>query len=1009
MLFKEEHIYMVMLSETQKNQVLSLFTKIKENDEFEIMFNNYKVDNKLSYIKFMNVLKYLKYRSNIDNLNINHEVSLDINLNHEMQTYRVTLHGIKNINEFLNLVHQRKNHVIFSILLTQSEFTQNENFKYIKKSREHKSIIDLDQFDIRIRKSSEEIMTEKEIKNLLNLGLNTNSKITFRYKNRISLELLNTQNEIFSIDLTSIQTDTNINNLMNTVKSYELEMDYFVKKDKKEINNKHFKMILDEMETIKKVLESTDNLITKDELNIVIESYKKLIYFNDYNNATNLYSMQPLSAEVQHIVDKIPNKYSVSDKVDGEKYQLFILQGRVYLISNNLNVLKTSYTSKLNNTIIEGELIYFSEQKKYLFMAFDCLFYNNIDKKNELELEKRIEFVAKVCKEFNEIPENYGDNLNKFYDKLTKLINKTSQNEIIFCPKLFLFPTGASNSEVFKYAYNLWHHCTTQVNCPYKLDGIIFTGLEQKYTMHKKEQKYPIYKYKPPSTNSIDVYITFQRNVETGTYYDMYDNSTGISKDNKIYRVINFFVGDLIGNKEVPIPFLKEENNHEAFFALDRGEIRDIDGNYVQDGTVVEVIYDNNLNIQHQYRWVILRTRWDKTESVLTQQKKYGNFKDVAIKVWKSIKEAVTIEEIKNLSDEDTYNKQQKLLQSRLNASIINMERRQDIYYQKESNLAKKMREFHNWIKSVIIYTYSAPLKEFNSDKERRTSVLDIGCGRGGDIMKWYHARVGEYVGIDVAYNGIYSSTNGAISRYNEFKKKFPDFGKVTWIQADGRGLLNSKDQEKYINNMSEQNKILIDKTFTNKKFDIISFQFSIHYLFDTKQSVDNLIQNIQNHLDIGGFIILTVFDAIQIINKFNNKDSFASYYTDEDGNRQKFFEIIKKFNGNLEDKEGLAVDVFMPWIMEDEKYITEYLITENLLTKTFEKVGCKLIESELFSNLYNLNQSYFMNVIEHEENPKNLKFYRKVAEFYGDLKGIDKESKTWSFLNKYYVYQKLK
>ena len=38
--------------------------------------------------------------------------------------------------------------------------------------------------------------------------------------------------------------------------------------------------------------------------------------------------------------------------------------------------------------------------------------------------------------------------------------------------------------------------------------------------------------------------------------------------------------------------------------------------------------------------------------------------------------------------------------------------------------------------------------------------------GRGGDIMKMYHARVGYYVGIDPSYE-IFFSTDGALNRYN--------------------------------------------------------------------------------------------------------------------------------------------------------------------------------------------------------------------------------------------------
>lgn len=1013
-----------MLSTAQITQINNLLSKTKENDEFEVMFNNYKPDNKLSIIKFMNTLKYIKYRSEKDNLKLNQEVILDVIYDHEPNNFfRVSIKGIKNINDFLNLVHQRSNHVLFSILLTQTEFTQNENFVYIRKQRDPTNVIDIDQLDIRIRKSSEIPLTEKDFKMLLNNGINSSSKICFRYKNRLSLEIINDSKHKLNIDLTTVQLNSNINNIMNSIKSYEIEIDYSINKESKN-TDKTGEMIIDELETIKKVLEGNDNIITKDENNLVIESYKKLVAFNESIN-NSLYSMQPISAEVQHVVDKFPNFYSVTDKADGEKYQLFIHNKTVYLISNNLNVKKTKYISDLSNTIIEGELIFINEENKYIFMGFDCLYYSNKDIRDEPNLKLRLEYVNKVCKSLNkeiytccsEFPGKfditaqekfYIKEIDNFYKNVKIQVDKLKINEIFFHPKLFIFPTGADNSEVYSFAYIIWDYYSRS-NISYKLDGIIFTGLNQKYTRDKRDHKYPIYKYKPPITNSIDVYLNYQRNIETNTFLEIYDNSVG-TQSNQLYRVANFYVGDLIGNKEVPIPFMKEDNNHEAYFPLVNGEVRDQDGNYVQDNTVIEIVYNNDPAIPHPYRWTILRTRWDKTEDVMKYQKRYGNFKDVAIKTWKSIKEAVTIEEIKNLSVPETFIKQQKILQSRLNASVITSDRQQDIYYQKITNLCKKLREYHNWLKSIIIYAYCSPLKEFKDSQYRRTLVLDIGCGRGGDIGKWYHSKVGEYVGIDTDYYGLYSSTDGAISRYTEFKRKFPGFGKVTWIQADGSALLEPSYQENKLPNMTKENKQLIQTTFTkNKKFDIISSMFAIHYLFESKETTSNLVENIKNHLKFGGYIILTLFDAKLVMDKLDGKDTYTTHYTDDDGVRRKLFEIVKKFNGNLEDKEGQAIDVYLSWFMQENKFEMEYLVTPELLNKTMEKADCRLVETDLFSNLYNINQPYFTNVIEHEENPKNYKFNKKVAEYYEDLKGVDKESKIFTFLNRYYVYQKMK
>jgi mRNA (guanine-N7-)-methyltransferase len=89
--------------------------------------------------------------------------------------------------------------------------------------------------------------------------------------------------------------------------------------------------------------------------------------------------------------------------------------------------------------------------------------------------------------------------------------------------------------------------------------------------------------------------------------------------------------------------------------------------------------------------------------------------------------------------------------------------RREDVGVKgRENSRIFPLRKFNNWIKSVIIGRFArprpdAPGSENNDDersaKRRRVGgrVLELGCGKGGDLAKWERARASELVMIDIA------------------------------------------------------------------------------------------------------------------------------------------------------------------------------------------------------------------------------------------------------------------
>ena len=606
--------------------------------------------------------------------------------------------------------------------------------------------------------------------------------------------------------------------------------------------------------------------------------------------------------------------------------------------------------------------------------------------------------------------------------------------------KLFFFPSGLYENELYIYSRIIWNSyvINSAVNCPYVLDGLIYTPTNQIYTRDLSEIRFKIFKWKPSNKNSIDMYIQFEKNPDTLQLLNVYDNSIGIILDDnleghaleedvitndnaidyrigdKLYRICNLFVGSNITGTEQPSLFGKEANLYLAYLYLQDGEVRDIEGNILQDNTVVEFAYNNIQTIEHPYRWVPLRTRFDKTESVNKYKRKYGNNEIVANKVWRSIINPFDLSDIMLLSEESTFTEHMQTVRKRVNKDTIVAERKENIYYELQTELAKPMRNFHNFLKSNYIYIFCAK-KLLGNLQYVGLDVLDVGCGRGGDIQKFYHARVKSLTGFDPEAEGIYAPANGAISRYQNFKRKMPNMPNYVFLIADATVALNAASQEKSIGAQSDINKDLVSSIFGKdlnspkyEKFDVFNCQFMLHYMFKNEHTWNNFCSNVNKYLRQDGYILVVATDG-KLIDKHFDNNKISQYYTDN-GKKKLLFEYKKMYTDTNIKQFGLSVDFHTAMFMSPEIYWPEYIVDPDFLEQELvNKCGCKLIETHLLSEAFEQYRYFFDNVAPYEANEKTKNYFMKAKEFYNFDNEINKNSFELTKLNRFYVFQKIK
>ncbi|XP_054936397.1 mRNA cap guanine-N(7) methyltransferase isoform X1 [Physeter macrocephalus] len=269
---------------------------------------------------------------------------------------------------------------------------------------------------------------------------------------------------------------------------------------------------------------------------------------------------------------------------------------------------------------------------------------------------------------------------------------------------------------------------------------------------------------------------------------------------------------------------------------------------------------------------------------------------------------------------EDVPEKQKNLEEGHSSAVAAHYNELQEVGLEKRSqSRIFYLRNFNNWMKSVLIGEF---LEKVRLKKKRDITVLDLGCGKGGDLLKWKKGRIDKLVCTDIAD----VSVKQCQQRYEDMKNRCRDneyIFSAEFITADC-----SKE-------------LLIDK-FRDPEmcFDICSCQFVCHYSFESYEQADVMLRNACERLSPGGYFIGTTPNSFELIRRLeaSETESFGNeIYTVKFQKKGAYPLFGCKYDFNLEG----VVDV------------PEFLVYFPLLNEMAKKYNMKLVYKKTFLEFY--------------------------------------------------------
>ena len=840
--------------------------------------------------------------------------------------------------------------------------------------------------------------------NLLNknkeLLLSNSYEKFYRLKNRYSIK---TDDNLFLIDMTNVKSgygkSFKESNTLKENSTYEIEIE-FIGKDINLDNDIIIKKLLFHCEILLKILQNTSILLTSNLINKIKKNYNKLAktHLTDDFIAASPVTIHRENLLKSDIIKNIYNKYAVTLKADGERMFLFVNpddneedNGKIYIFTNSFHFVDTGYKD-LNwlNTLIEGEYVTNNGQKE-LFM-YDILFSKNEDvrKRYLIDIQKESKFQTRL--------QILDDFLKSPSRKISSLFNE--DNVIKLKNKKYIQSIRSDGTDIFQKTKEIWD--TRKYNS-FNVDGIIFVPKYEYYPL-RGGSWYSLFKWKPENLNTIDFLIKIMKtdnNVDIKSpLIEIVDRIDGKKETVlKQYKIIKLFVtGQKVSYnknskkeyKKVPIIFnpFGLDNKNSELHNLVKIIIDDDEKIYandpltnekteIVDDIIVEFGYDNSK--ENGFKWIPYRFRKDKTNLYKNGVKMFGNSEKTAYDIFKAINNPVTEEMITT----------GKIPISENTGLILDQK---PYYIRTQNNNGKRERfpyqNFHNhYVKYQLLY-FSSPSYIEDHNTGFHGKLLDLCCGNGVDFNKIKKAKYAEIIGMDIDFNNI----KEAQERY---KSMIPP-PKAYYVRGDSSKLIWPEQACA----SCETEKIYTKKFIPTKYiFDTISLQFCFHYFFKDEISFRTILQNLNDNLKIGGFVIGTTFDGERIHEALKKTDTISG----KTFSGETMWKIDKKYNSTkltFTDKKanfGKEIDVLIKTIGNPH---IEYLVNFKYVDKMMEEYGFTKIVIKPFEEFYQeLIDGKNLMDLSNDELEKDI----------FAVKSMSIEEKRFSFLSNGFIYKKVK